>query len=278
MRITRTLIVSTFILLTVACKDDPASEPETQVTAADQRAAESVMEVDRFINELEFIARSIRTNYPNQTGILSGTTITAGRTDEGKEKYDITFNNLLGADNKRRTGMLSVVLEDAVENGTVVAGKHVHVRSDDETKLYSVEGVKFKGSLIYSNIAAAKATPSILIDHLNAQSFLLKPSGEEVKFSSTRKSKWLAGNATTDIQDDKLEMSQQDYSLAIKVASTEFIAGTNINPVILDYGCAQSLFSPKKGVLKVEHLTGNTRKLVFGNGNCSDTAVVQPFN
>lgn len=264
-----------------ACKNDETVDPErihtgpNNVSLEDVQAANEAIEVDRLINELEFIARSIKTNYPNQPGILTGTTITEGFTTEGKKKYDILFNNLTGADNKKRNGLLTVVYEDATENGNVIVGKHLHVRSDEDATLYSVDGVKFKGSLIFSNITAAKASTAATIDHLNAQSFIIKPAAAgQIRFSSTRKSKWIGGNNTAEINDDVFEINDQSYSLAIQKQSTSF---TEVKPnqiVTLNSSCQQSPFSPKKGKLKIEKLGGKTSYLSFGNGNCSDTVAI----
>ncbi|WP_207534753.1 hypothetical protein [Desertivirga arenae] len=261
------------ILCFVACKNNETNEPKGVDTApvAEAQSANEVIETERLINELEFVARSIKITYPNLPGILMGANVTEGFTTEGKKKYDIVFNNLTGSDNKKRNGLLTVVYEDAIENGTNVIGKHVHVRSDEDASLYSVDGIKFKGSLVFSNISAAKVSTAVTIDHLNAQSFIIKPDGGQIRFSSTRKSKWIAGNTTGDVNDDVFEMSNQNYSLAIEKQGTNFMEVKPAQTVILNSSCQQSLFSPKKGQYKIEKLGGKTFYLSFGNGNCTDT-------
>ena len=263
------------VLLLTACKINKSDYPETEITFEDQYVASAALQVDRFINEFEFIARNIKLAYPNQPGILDGTTITTGQTEEGKTKYDIVFSNLQGSDNRIRRGKITVVFEDGLEDGVVVPAKHIHVRSDDENNLYTFDGLKFKGSLVFSNITAAKNSSTVSIEHLNAQSFLIKSNTEQIRFSSSRKSKWIAGSATSNTNDDVFEISDQDYSLDIVGSTTEFAEITTVSPSTLGYTCPQFLFIPKKGKLKIEHLGGNTRFLFLGSGNCSDGAIIQ---
>ncbi|WP_207420633.1 hypothetical protein [Desertivirga brevis] len=262
-----------FMLCLAACKNNEDAEPENVDTLPipEVQSANEVIETERLVNELEFVARSIKTAYPNQPGILAGTTITEGKTSEGKKKYDIVFNNLNGPDNKKRNGLLTVVYEDAVENGNVVVGKHLHVRSDEEANLFSIDGVKFKGSSVFSNIEAAKASNAATINHLNAQSFIIKPDATQIRFSSVRKSKWISGSSTGDTNDDVFELSDQSYSLTIQKNPTSFIEVKPGQTATLSSSCTQSSFLPKKGKLKIEKLGGKTFYLSFGNGNCSDT-------
>ena len=266
MKIQHTLILIGLCALFQACKDGNPVENEELITAKQQEISNDVLELERFINELEFIARSIKIYHPNQPGILMGATISKGQTEEGKKKYDILFNNITGSDDKKRSGKLSVVFEDAVENGNTVLGKHLHVRSDDDTQLFSVAGIRFKGSLIFSNISNSDMA---ITDHLNAQSFLINPAGDQIRFSSARKSKWKAGNATPDIADDVFELSDQHYSLNIANTTNEFV---NVEPgaaATLQHACSESPFLPKAGKLAIEHLGGKSWTINLGNGDCS---------
>lgn len=267
MNIKHTFILFCLCSLLQSCSDSNPVEDETIATVKQQEISAKILELERFINELEFVARSIKIYHPNQPGILMGASITKGQTEEGKKKYDIVFSNITGGDNKQRNGKLTVVFEDAVENGNTVLGKHLHVRSDDDTQLYSVSGVKFKGSLIFSNISNADMA---VTDHLNAQSFLIKPSGEQIRFSSNRKSKWKTGNTTTDIGDDIFELSDQHYSLNIFNSNNEFVTVEPGTTATLKYSCTESLFLPKAGKLVIEHLGHKSWNISFGNGSCSD--------
>jgi len=254
-----------------SCKKNDEIDQKNALTLQDYHIATATLEVEYFINELEFVARTIKTAYPNQPGILQGSTITQGVTNEGKTKYDILFNNLTGTDNKKRNGKLTVVFEDALENGSTVTGKHLHVRSDDENNLYSVEGIKFKGSLIFSNIATAKGSTTVPISHLNAQSFILKPNSDEIRFSSLRKSYWISGSNTADINDDIFDINEQDYSIdLIQSGTTSFADVSTSTKLTLSYACSASPFFARKGNMLIEHFTGKSMYLLMGNGNCSD--------
>lgn len=156
-----------------------------------------------------------------------------------------------------------------MENGQEITGKHMHVRSDDEHALFTVNGVKFKGSLIYTNIAPRAHAENNLVSHLNAQSFLYAPNGEEIRFSSTRKSTWKVGFNTTDIDDDKFEISEQSYSLSVTNSGTKFIEANTHKTLIVNYLCTERLFTPTEGVMKVEQVGGNTAYLMLGNGSCA---------
>ena len=272
----RNLVLLTSILLfSASCKKGESGEitkPGQEITSKDSLVSSSVIEVEQFINECEFIARSIKTAYPNQPGILSNTEITVGQTEEGKKKYDIIFKTVPGSATGR-AGKLTVVFENAFENGIEIQGKHVHVRSDEDDSLYQIKGVKFKGSLVFSNISTDR-TQETVVNHLNAQSFLLKPAGEKIKFSSRRKSMQKAGISTPEINDDVFEMTDQNYSLDIIRNTTEFAEVESLTPLTLTLTCQQADFSPKKGKIKVEHIGGNTKFLSFGNGNCNDIPVI----
>ena len=93
MNLKKTHLLFLLALLSFSCSknDSESNTINKTVTEQDKQAAASVLDVDRTINELEFIARSIKTAYPNKPGILSGTTITEGQTTEGKAQYDIVF-------------------------------------------------------------------------------------------------------------------------------------------------------------------------------------------
>ncbi|MFD2164586.1 hypothetical protein ACFSJU_19425 [Paradesertivirga mongoliensis] len=273
---TLSLLFTASMLLSSSCSDNDPAVPIDEITIEDIQLSTSVIRVERLINECEFIARSFKTAYPNQPGILTGATITSGLTEEGKTKYDIVFANITGPDNKKRNGKLTVVFENAIENGVEISGKHLHVRSDEEESLYTVEGVKFKGSLVYSNIARRENALNNIVDHLNAQSSLYIPNEEEIRFSSRRKSKWMEGSATTDLGDDVFEITGQDYSLAIVKAETKFALAETQAPLTLKYACAQSLFIPIKGATTVAHVGGKTRYLFFGEGHCTDKPVILP--
>lgn len=259
-------------LLIAACSknDNESNESAGTVREQDKHASASVLEVERTINELEFIARGIKISYPNQPGILSGTTITQGKTSEGKTKYDILFGGTTLIDGATRSGKISVVFEDALENGNTITGKHLHVRSDDEAQLYTVNGVKFKGSLIFTDISAAKSSSSVAISHLNAQSFLLKQNGDQIRFASNRKSYWVTGNSTAAIDDDVFLIKDQAYSLTISNSGTSFIEASTLSESTLNAQCTSDLFTPKKGSLKIELLGGNTCSTNLGSGQCND--------
>lgn len=96
-----TVLIAALGLITSACKENTPVNDIDLITIEHQQNAGYVLAVEQFINEAEFIARSFKTAYPNQPGVLMGSTITAGLTKEGKTKYDIVFNNTTGPDNKK---------------------------------------------------------------------------------------------------------------------------------------------------------------------------------
>ena len=144
--------------------------------------------------------------------------------------------------------------------------------------LYTVNGTKFKGSLVFTDIAASKNSSSVPVAHINAQSFLIKSNTEQIRFSSSRKSYWTQGSSTSTLDDDGFTIKDQIYSLALITTATSFIEASTLSDCTLNAQCNSDLFTVKKGKLKLELLGGSTSSVDLGSGQCNDQPVVQIHN
>ena len=260
MKLSKILITAAVLMVSFSCKkDNPEPTAEELERYADVNAANSLLTVETFLNEMEYIVRNAPSNQPSMS-FMNCATVTKQDVTGGQE-VTVTFaSGSQCIDNQIRSGKLIITYPTGTGSASVT------------TNDFKIGNLTVKGS--YSFQPVVENQQSLLQLVVQNGEFSVSENNY-IRFNIERKSSFKAGQTTDSQNDDVFEITESSYDLELKDPSaTVFIDGESTEAYTIKYSCSQ-LFRPRSGKLSFSRATGSEKVLVFGNGDCNSQPSLQ---
>lgn len=260
MKLSKILITAVLLIVSFSCKkDNPEPTPEELENYANVNAANSLLTVETFLNEMEYIVRNAPSNQPS-ISFMNCASVTKQDVTGGQE-VTVTFNaGSQCIDNQIRSGKLIITYQTGTGNATVT------------TNEYKIGNLTVKGTYNFQPVTENQQTLFSLV--VQDGEFSVSENNY-IRFSVERKSNFMAGQTTGSTDDDVFEITDSFYNLELKDASaTVLIDGESIEAYTVKYSCSQ-MFRPRSGKLSFSRSTGTEKVLLFGNGSCNSQPSLQ---